>query len=85
MSLSANTKTLKEKRILQTLQHPPPLDGFSAAVFGSVGVDYLKRALRIDQVSRVLFPLTFVLFVTLYWLYYMGVFTFDDLAFWQYF
>jgi hypothetical protein len=61
----------------------PLLDGYSAAVVTTVGEDYSKKALSVDQVARVLCPIAFIIFACFYWLYYLLVINVDDLMFWQ--
>ncbi|KAI5728479.1 hypothetical protein M8J77_016766 [Diaphorina citri] len=58
-----------------TMVHNPSDPDFShshAETKYSLGLNYSERARRIDEYSRLLFPLTFLVFNMFYWSYYLG-------------
>ena len=50
---------------------PPQQDcSRSNSISGDLGTKYCRRAIRIDELSRLGFPLAFLIFNVLYWTYY---------------
>ncbi|GMR40228.1 hypothetical protein PMAYCL1PPCAC_10423, partial [Pristionchus mayeri] len=49
--------------------NPPKLN---TAHFMYEAIRYSRRALAVDQMSRIIFPLTFSIFNAVYWLYYLN-------------